>query len=243
MTTGRRRAPEDHRGHHHADPDAAVAAALEPSAALARRLDHAFDEVEVAAVTVDPGTEGLDLLLHAPSPGRDDVTDPDPRRVLRLLGVHTLRLLVAEESARGARILPVPTLDALEALLARCTWGGTMCGGRYLDDPGDTDHWPAVPSLELTLGRGVGLHRLWWFADCTMDGGSGPADLHWEGHATFDRLVVLDAHGAVVEMEDFLDGRARWWQSLLGPAQPTGGMAREEIPAWRPWAGRVLPRH
>lgn len=228
--------------HDHADPSAVLAEAIEATPSLRARLDAALDEVEVAGLAVDPATDGLDLLLHAPTIGADGSLDPDPRRVLRLLGVATLRLLLLEETPDGPALVGLPRLEALEAVLRTCTWAGTMCGGRYVDDPHDIDHWPATSSLDLRLGRGEGRHRLWWFADCVADGPQGPTVRRWEGHATFDRLVVVDAEGVVVGIEGFLDGRRRWWQALLeGPGAPAG--PAPDVPAWRPWAGRVLPRH
>lgn len=240
----RRQASKRDDGHHHADPEHALAAAIDPPRPLVERLNRALDEVEVAGLAVDPATDGLDLLLHAPTVDADGRPDTDPRKVLRLLGVATLRVLLMEETRDGHVVVPLPRLDALEAVLRTCSWAGTMCGGRYVDDPEDVDHWPDRVSLELALGRGQGRHRLWWFADCLADRAVGPVARRWEGHATFDRLVLLDADGDVTDLESFLQGRARWWDALLqaGDGVPAEDGDRD-VPAWRPWAGRVLPRH
>jgi hypothetical protein len=131
----------------------------------------------------------------------------DPRRTLRLTGVS--RVVASYRAGRwDDASAPVVALDpqGLRELLRRN--GGTpVYGWEFVDtDDKSWPDWRLRLSLDLSLG-GTGGHHITLFQDL-----QGKA--HLDLRAWFSDLSVLDGNGAGLDLDEFIAGGVRWWDSM-----------------------------
>ncbi|MFN8076486.1 MAG: hypothetical protein U0Q15_13865 [Kineosporiaceae bacterium] len=194
--------PPDVADHHHADPDAVLAAAWEPDAETGPLLETALAGAGVAALTLDPATGSVDLLLHAPVAGSRDA-----RCILRLVASTRVVVRLAPSPAPTASgdgavpALPFGGLPDVAALMSRLSWAGACAGTRFLDVDPPARAGAAV--VEVALAAEPGAHRWWWFAECLLEEGDGEDWWLLDGTVDFGGCVLLDARGAPLDLATF----------------------------------------
>jgi hypothetical protein len=136
----------------------------------------------------------------------------DPRRTLRLSGVS--RLVASYRAGHwddpDAAVLPLDA-DGLRELLRRN--GGTpIYGWEFVDtDDRSWPDWRLRLSLDVALA-GTGGHHLTLFQDL-----QGKA--HLDLRAWFSDLSVLDGAGGRLDLDAFIAGGVRWWDSMYAGAR------------------------
>lgn len=118
-------------------------------------VDTALNEADVLGVRLDPSGAWCDLLLHVLALPLAGPTDPDARRVLRLISPARVAVVLREERVvpREERVsgigfgpvIPLAGLAAVEEFFASLTWSGSMYGWKFLDDPSLTRDCLAEP--------------------------------------------------------------------------------------------------
>jgi hypothetical protein len=223
-------ANEDAPAEHHGD-DADVDID-EPHARAG--LETAFNEAEVLGLRVASSDLACELLLHVCAQPEDAVTDPDPRRVLRLLNPTRLRVLLREDRAEGyGPVMALADLGEVESFFASLGGWDAMYGWQYLDRPERIADWPTEPSLTVELRSGSSPHSLFWFTECwRADGGRRYCI---EGTIDFDDIEVTRADGAREPVEQFIADAQRWWDVLNGRngQQQRAQHRPANAPSWR----------
>lgn len=209
--------------------------------ALRARIDDALNEADVLGLRPTP--DGVDVLLHVLALPADGPLDPDRRRILRLHRPSAIDLVLRTDSpggTSGGPAIPLADLDAVEAFFAALSWGGSMYGWHFLDDPGLTADWPAPPSLHLDLHPEPAAHSFYWFNECGVDDGTDITSYCIEGTVMFDDLTVHRADGTPQHLDEFTGDADRYWTALHAGddrlSVAAQGAAQHGTPTWRPWA-------
>ncbi|MEU0561414.1 hypothetical protein [Dactylosporangium sp. NPDC006015] len=197
-------------------------------------LEVALNEADVLGLRVSPVDDAAELLLHVCAQSEQTAPDPDPRRVLRLLGATRIRVLLREDPHGGyGPMIPLTGLDDVEAFYAALGGWYSMYGWEFLDRPARTAGWPAEPSLTVDLRPGPPPHTLFWFTEGWKAGeGTGYCI---EGTVEFAGLEVTRADGTPVPVEEFTADARHYWDVLFGRrgAPPQAQVAPAAAPSWR----------
>lgn len=190
-------------------------------------LETALNEAEVVGLRVAPTDAACELLLHVHAQPTPAGTDPDPRRVLRLLRTSRIRVVLRADRLDGyGPAVPLAGPADVEAFFASLDGWEAMYGWEFLDRPAPDD-WPARPSLTVAPRPGPSPHSLYWFTDCRR----GDGRYCIEGTIDFADLEVLRGDGTPEPVEDFITEARRWWEALSqhGAQSP----AAAGTPSWR----------
>lgn len=190
-------------------------------------LETALNEAEVVGLRVAPADAACELLLHVHAQPAPAGTDPDPRRVLRLLRTSRIRVVLRADRMDGyGPAIPLTGLAEVEAFFASLDGWEAMYGWEFLDRP-TPDDWPVEPSLTVAPRPGPSPHSLYWFTDCRRADGRYCI----EGTVDFADLEVLRGDGAPEPVEEFAAEARHWWNDLSSRGmhlpQPAGS------PSWR----------
>jgi hypothetical protein len=206
------------------------------------RVDGALNEADVLGLRPVPDGDAVDVLLHVLALPADGPLDPDRRRILRLHGPSAIDIVLRTHALgvpADAPAIPLADLDAVEAFFASLSWGGSIYGWRFFDDPSLVAGWPAPPSLHVDLRAEAAGHSFYWFNECGIDDGGDIAAFCIEGSVTFDDLTVHRADGSPQPVDEFTADADRYWTALHAGDPRLGFDAQRAAqvgtPTWRPW--------
>jgi hypothetical protein len=202
-----------------------------------QRLETALNESEVMGVRLADDGRAVDVLLHVLTLPPDGPIDPDARRVLRLTDPSELRFVLRPDPFTEFDIaLPLAGMDAVETFFASLSWGGSMYGWQFFDNPTLMADWPAAASLTIALQPEPAAHTFYWFNECGTDAGA----FCIEGTVAFDDLRVFRADGREERIQECIADGERTWVALrthddrMSPDAQVA--ARRGTPTWRDWA-------
>jgi hypothetical protein len=205
-------------------------------------VEVALNEADVVGLRPNPDAAWLDVLVHVLALPERGPLDPDARRIIRLLGPRTVKVPLRTDAVDGRYGPPIELadLDAVETFFATLSWGGSLCGWRFLDDPSLTGDWPQQTSLTVQLQPGPGTHSFYWFNECGHDHDGQVQSLCIEGTVTFDDLLVMRADGNPIPIEEFIADGQRHWAALRAGDERLSVQAQRTAqagtPKWRTWA-------
>jgi hypothetical protein len=181
--------------------------------AIRERLETALNESDVVGVRLDPAGRHVDVLLHVIALPESGPPAKDGRRIMRLTQPAELRFLLRRdpvgEQAATQPAIPLADEAAVEDFFDSLTWGGSIYGWRFFDEPGLTSDWPPDLSLHLSVRADEGAHAFYWFNECGVDRDGETETFCIEGTVTFDDLVVLDAAEREIPIETFIANGVR----------------------------------
>lgn len=206
-------------------------------------LETALNEANVLGLRMGPQNAFIDVLLHVSALPESGPIDPDARRALRLLSPSEVRILLrTDQTASDGYGTPIPLADLneVEALFASLTWGDSMYGWKFFDNPDLVKDWPPQPSLTIRLQASPAAHTFYWFSECGRQDGDGTNSYCIEGTVVFEDLVVLRADGTVQPLDVFVAEGRGYWEAMYASDQRLSVEAQRRsqvgTPKWRPWA-------
>lgn len=177
---------------------------------LAAALGTALNEAALLGVELDPkrGLVGVTLSVltlpddHSPEPA-------DPRRQLIL--THVGRVAAALRNARwddlSAPCLPLAASDLLSVV--QSFRGQPIYGWQFINDDDPAWHeWKTRLSLDVQLDSSSATNRISLFQEDVNP------DRHLDIWIWFEDLIVRDAYGNTISLDDFIAGGARWWEAM-----------------------------
>jgi hypothetical protein len=197
-------------------------------------LEAALNESEVVGLRIASSESACELLLHVCAQPERAARDPDPRRVLRLLGATRIRVLLREDRQGGyGPAVPLAGIEEVESFFASVGGWSAMYGWEFLDRPSCTGDWPEESSLTVDLRPGRSAHSMYWFTECwRLDD-----DVRYciEGTVDFDDLQVMRADGTPEAVDEFVAEGRRWWDVLFGRSRhrPQAQVTPADTPSWR----------
>ncbi|MFD5827003.1 hypothetical protein [Lentzea sp. NPDC060358] len=204
-------------------------------------LNEALNEATVAGLRLRPDGSVV-ILLHVLALPEHGPVDPDTRRALILSGTSTVRVLLrrerAAESPRYGPAIPLGDFDAVEKFFASITVSGAMYGWEFLDNPGLTNDWPSMISLEHNQELTAAAHSLYWFNECGLPAPHGYLSHCIEGVVDFMELAVERFDGTPVPVEEFIAAGTRWWSAFSSgdPRVSVEAQRAQDPPlSWRPF--------
>ncbi|MBB5788857.1 hypothetical protein [Jiangella mangrovi] len=207
-------------------------------------IDHALNEADVLGLRPAVDHAAVDVLLHVLAMPEDGPLGPDRRRILRLHDPGTVDVVLRLHRLEGLDrepAIPLAGLDAVEAFFASLSWGGSIYGWRFLDDPELTTGWPPSPSLRVDLRATPAAHTFYWFNECGDGDGDDTRGYCIEGTVSFNDLSVHRADGSEQDLGEFVADSRRYWTALQTGdprlAFDAQRAAQAGTPSWRPWAG------
>jgi hypothetical protein len=204
-------------------------------------VDLALNEAEVLGIRLDAAGAWCDLLVHVLALPEAGPLDPDARRILRLASPAQLRLVLRRDlfGSEYGPVIPLASLDAVEAFFASLAWSGSMYGWKFVDDVSLTQDWPPQPSLTVDVRHGPASHSLFWFNECGRDEGTTKVAYCIEGTVTFEDLSVFRADATPEPLPEFIDDARRFWAALHGGDERLSveaqRAAQRGTPSWRPY--------
>jgi hypothetical protein len=209
---------------------------------LTDRLDVALNESQVCGLSFDADAAEARLLVEVLALPEVGPIDRDPRRVLVLSAVASIDVMLRSEGDNVlGPVLPLESLDALEAFFASLGQADAMYGWKFIDrgDVGEDWEGPASLALASSQPQAAG-HTLHWFTEC---GRPGPTK-DWErfylqGVIRFGNMRVERADARPVPLEEFVAGGRRWWEAFERRDSRLSGDAQLQAQAgaasWRSW--------
>jgi hypothetical protein len=212
--------------------------------ATRERLETALNECEVVGVRLDPAGGHVDVLLHVIALPEAGPLVTDGRRIMRLERPAELRFLLRrdriDEPLATQPAVPLADESAVEDFFESLSWGGSIYGWHFFDDPGLTSDWPANLSLTVAVRPDGGTHSFYWFNECGIQGDGDAETFCIEGTITFDDLAILDAEAREMPIETFIADGVRHWDALYAHDDRLSVDAQREsqvgAPTWRNWA-------
>ena len=211
------------------------------------RLETALNEADVVGIRLEPSGRHVDVLLHVLSLPPNGPLPKDGRRILRLTSPSELRFLLRQDRV-GAQvsdqpILPLADLATVEHFFESLSWGGSIYGWRFFDEPELTSDWPAEPSLTVRLRDTQANHTFYWFNECGVEVDGNSLSYCIEGTVAFDDICVLDAGGTEVSVEAFIVDGVHQWDAFYARDERLSAEAQREAqrdaPKWHDWATGV----
>lgn len=212
--------------------------------ATRERLEVALNESDVVGVRLDPARAYVDVLLHVIALPESGPLTKDGRRIMRLTRPAELRFLLRRdlvgELTATQPAIPLADEAAVEDFFESLSWGGSIYGWRFFEDPGLTSDWPADPSLRISVRSEGGAHSFYWFNECGVENGDETEGFCIEGTVTFDDLEVFDAEEREIPIETFIADGLRHWDALHAHDErltvDAQRAAHRGAPKWRRWA-------
>lgn len=209
---------------------------------LVDQLDLAFNESTVCGLAFDAAAAEARLRLDVLALPEIGPVDPDPRRTVVFSSVSSIEVtLRADRIDSLGPVLPIQTLNALDAFFAGMKLADAMYGWSFVDVQDVDDVWNVTPSLlSRSTRQHTAGHTVRWFTEC---GRPGPGE-DWErylvqGIIRFDDLRVERADATPVPLTEFVAAARRWWDAfshhdtrLSAAAQP---QANAQALSWRTW--------
>lgn len=212
--------------------------------ATRERLETALNESDVVGIRLDPSGAHVDVLLHVIALPESGPLTKDGRRIMRLTRPAELQFLLRRDPV-GEQValhpaIPLADLEAVEDFLDSLSWGGSIYGWRFFDEPSLTSDWPTEPSLRVSVRTDGGAHSFYWFNECGVVRNGDTKTFCIEGTVTFDDLELLDADEREIPIETFIADGVRQWEALYAQDERLSVEAQREsqagAPKWRSWA-------
>ena len=186
---------------------------------LAHGLGTALNEATLLGVEYDSARALVGITVSVLTLPEEHASEPaDARRQLILTHVGRLAAALRDSTWDDISAPPVP-LGASELLATVQSFGGQPIYGwqfvNYADPAWDT--WEGRLSLDVESNDGSLTNRLRLFQENWMP------ERRLDIWIWFEDLLILDAAGNSIDLDDFVAGGVRWWSAMYAGDARTQG--------------------
>ncbi|QIS08032.1 hypothetical protein [Nocardia arthritidis] len=171
-------------------------------------LNTALAEATCLGLEVDEPGRRLRLDLEVLTLQEDGSTREHNRVSLTFAGVSRVAasLRIQKWDDVDPRVLPL-TLDGLADAI-HSFGGGRLHGWEFIDiDDSGWAIWGELLSFDTLIDQHVSAHVL----EFSQEEGIDPREL--DVRVWFDNIIIEDANGREIPLQDFVAGGVRWWQA------------------------------
>jgi hypothetical protein len=154
--------------------------------------------------------------------------------------VSSVEIILREDTPEGlGPVLPLASLDEVEALFRTVRWAHSMYGWAFIDITDISDQWLVRPSLVVPGKQSHAAHTLHWFTECGGGEGEDMMAYYLQGAIRFDGLRVERADGTPIPVNEFVAAGDRWWKAFSERDGRLSVQAQKDdaaagSPSWRP---------